>query len=205
MLSQTNVQKSVWVCSYCLCPSLWGSQRNTSFLLPCPNIPSFLHSAFPLSLSSSSSCSLRVVLAKIKEPIMKQSVFKLQKIARKREGGRTTIQCSSEEWAEIIVLISGPKSRCPLIGFDGSAHPSKQTLAFIFSQWHGDGIGSLRPNSRLHSFVIDAIWSDQFKLLHPEANYKLLIFGVDTFYITKDTLPCQSTAEHILSWFLDRS
>ena len=57
------------------------------------------------------------------------------KNSKKREGGRTTIQCSSEEWAEIIVLISGPKSRCPLIGFDGSAHPSKQTLAFIFFQW----------------------------------------------------------------------
>ena len=114
MLSQTNVQKSVWVCSYCLCPSLWGSQRNTSFLLPCPKHSFILVQCIStLSLSSSSSCSLRVVLAKIKEPIMKQSVFKLQKIARKREGGRTTIQCSSEEWAEIIVLISGPKSRCP--------------------------------------------------------------------------------------------
>ena len=106
----------------------------------------------------------RVVLAKKKEPIMKQSVFKLQKIARKREGGRTTIQCSSEEWAEIIVLISGPKSQCPLNGFDGSAHPSIQTLALISSQWHADGVGRLRPNSRLHSFVIYTIGSAQFKL-----------------------------------------
>ena len=165
MLSQTNVQKSVWVCSYCLCPSLWGSQRNTSFLLPCPKHSFILAQCIStLSLSSSSSCSLRVVLAKIKEPIMKQSVFKLQKIARKREGGRTTIQCSSEEWAEIIVLISGPKSQCPLNGFDGSAHPSIQTLALISSQWHADGVGRLRPNSRLHSFVIYTIGSAQFKL-----------------------------------------
>ena len=117
-----------------------------------------------LSLSSSSSCSLCVVLAKITEPIMKQPVFRLQKIPRKREGGKTTIQCSSDERAEIIVLISGPKSRCPLIGFDGSAHPSIQTLALISSQWHADGVGRLRPNSRLHSFVIYTIGSAQFEL-----------------------------------------
>ena len=41
MLSQTKVQKSVWVCSYCLCPSLRGSQRNT---VPSSLVQTFLHS-----------------------------------------------------------------------------------------------------------------------------------------------------------------
>ena len=75
--------------------------------------------------------ALRVVLAKIKElhehyfgslfvnnfpsfqnqidPIMKQSVHTLSpncKQITRKGGGRTTIQCRSDGWAEIIVLIS---------------------------------------------------------------------------------------------------
>ena len=53
------------------------------------------------------------------------------------------------------------------------------------------------------------LWLTPFDLISLNSYIRrqitLLIFGVDTFYITKDTLPCQSTAEHILSWFLDRS
>ena len=40
-----------------------------------------------------------------------------------------------------------------VIGSDGSAHPSIQTLALIFCQWHGGGTGRMRPNSRVSAFV----------------------------------------------------
>ena len=73
-----------------------------------------------------------------------------------------------------------------VIGSDGSAHPNIQTLALIFSQWHGDGIGRLRPNSRVLTFVIDTIGSAQFKLM------KILIADgdEDAFSIPESTPHC---------------
>ena len=65
-----------------------------------------------------------------------------------------------------------------VIGSDGSAHPSIQTLALIFCQWHGCGTGRMRPNSRVSAFVMDTIGSARFA---PQKNGKIRSFDGDVF------------------------